>query len=175
VPIIAVFDAEKITIGGAVPSQAAKDHLAALALANSKFPDVTVENLLTINPNVPTNVGARVIELTSVRFPSGSAEVLPDHAAELDRVARVMAALPHVTVLVIGHADQVGAEGSNFELSEQRAAAVVRYLVSQGVAPGRLASRGVGEQDLLSINSDETSLALNRRTEFIFYGLIAGI
>jgi hypothetical protein len=31
----------------------------------------------------------------------------------------------------------------------------------------------VGEQDLLADDSSEASLALNRRTEFIFYGLLA--
>jgi len=50
----------------------------------------------------------------------------------------------------------------------------VNYLASQGIDPSRLSSRAVGEADLLSINNDAASLALNRRTEFIFYGLLLG-
>jgi outer membrane protein OmpA-like peptidoglycan-associated protein len=124
---------------------------------------------------VPTSIGVRVIELTSARFPSGSAEILGPHAAELDRVATVMTALPNVTVLVIGHADQMGSEVANYALSEQRAQQVVSYIVTKGVAASRLSSRAVGEADLLSVGNDATSLALNRRTEFVFYGLIVGV
>lgn len=171
VPVVAIFDMNTITLAGAVPSQAAVERLSALAIANSKTP-ATVDNRLTINPAVPINVGVRVIELTSARFPEGSAEVLPDQAAEFDRVVAVMNALPQVTALVIGHADQRGDELSNFALSEERARAAVTYIAGRGIAPSRLASRAVGESDLLSINDDAAALALNRRTEFVFYGLL---
>ena len=59
-------------------------------------------------------------------------------------------------------------------ISEDRADAVVNYLASQGVAPGRLASRAVGEADLLTLNNDDAALALNRRTEFVLFGLLPG-
>ena len=127
----------------------------------------------SIDPAVPLSIGTRVIEMNSPRFPAGSADVTPEHAAQLDRVANVMNLLPNLTVTVVGHADQVGDEVANYALSEARAVSVVRYLVSKGVAPARLASRAVGEQDLLAADESEASLALNRRTEFIFYGLLA--
>jgi outer membrane protein OmpA-like peptidoglycan-associated protein len=171
-PVVAIFDVDTITLNGNVPSKADKERAEQLAIVNSKFPDAKVVNNLTINPSVPNGIGARVIELTSARFPDASHEVLGPHAAELDRVANVMKALPNVTVLVIGHSDQRGDEASNFTLSEQRAQAVVTYLVSQGIEPHRLSSRAVGESDLLSIGNDAAALALNRRTEFIFYGLL---
>ena len=93
-PVIALFDAAQITLTGAVPDQAAKDRLQALAIANAKPGQGNVVNFLTINPAVPRNVGVRVVELTSARFPEGSAEVLPEHARELDRIASIMNALP---------------------------------------------------------------------------------
>ena len=116
--------------------------------------------------------GVRVVELTSVRFPDGSSEIRPEHAAELDRVVAAMAALPNITTTVIGHADQRGDEVSNYVLSEDRATAVVNYIASKGIDPQRLAARAVGEADLLSLNNDDAALALNRRTEFIIVGLI---
>jgi outer membrane protein OmpA-like peptidoglycan-associated protein len=169
--VIVTYDVDTITLTGFVPSQAAKDRLADLAIANSKT-DAQLENNLVINPAVPIGVGVRVIELNSVRFPQGSSEILPEHATELERVARVMQALPNVTVLVIGHADQRGDEAENFELSAARAEAVVEFLTYYGVSPTRLSSRAVGEADLLTLDDDDTALALNRRTEFIFYGLL---
>jgi outer membrane protein OmpA-like peptidoglycan-associated protein len=171
VPVVAIFNGPEITLTGTVPSQAAAERLAALALANSKTP-ATVNSQLTINPAVPINVGVRVIEMDSARFPEGSAEILPAHAAELDRVIWVMTTLPNITVLVVGHADQRGDEVSNFVLSEERARSVVSYLAGGGIAPARLASRAVGEADLLTLNNDAAAFALNRRTEFIFYGLL---
>ena len=172
VPVVAIFDVDQITITGAVPDQAAKERLQALALANAKPGQGNVANFLTINPDVPRNVGVRVVELTSARFPTGSAEVLPAQAAELDRVVSIMNALPNITALVIGHSDQRGGEEANYELSAERADSVVNYLASKGVDPARLSSRAVGEEDLLTLNNDDAALALNRRTEFTFYGLL---
>ncbi len=171
-PVVAIFDVDQITLTGAVPSRAAKDRLQALALANAKPGQGDIVNFLTINPDVPIDVGARVVELTSARFPTGSAEIMPPQARELDRVVSIMNALPHITALVIGHSDQRGDEEGNYELSAARAESVVNYLASKGVDPARLASRAVGEADLLTLNSDEAALALNRRTEVVFYGLL---
>ena len=171
IPIVVVFDLETITITGIVPSDASAKRLEGLAIANSKTPATVVSNMI-VNPNVPISVGVRVIEVNSVRFPESSAVVKPQHAAELDRVTTIMQALPNISVLVVGHADQRGTEQANFAISDARARAVVNYLISTGVSADRLSSRAVGATDLLSINDDETALALNRRTEFIFYGLL---
>jgi len=171
-PVVALYDVSKITLTGAVPDQAAKDRLQILAIGNAKPGQDTVENFLTINPSVPRHVGVRVVELTSVRFPEGSAEVLPPHALELDRVVSIMNALPHVSALVIGHADQRGSELTNYEISEERADAVVDYIARHGIEPSRLSSRAVGEADLLTLNNEPAALELNRRTEFVFYGLL---
>ena len=171
--VIALYDTNKITITGVVPDEAAKQRLHDLAVANAKPGQAdTVDNLVTINPAVPRSVGVRVVELTSVRFPEGSAEVTPEHAAELDRVANIMNALPNLTTLVIGHADQRGDEVANYVISEARADAVTTYLAGRGVAPSRLSSRAVGEADLLTLDNNDTALALNRRTEFVFFGLL---
>jgi outer membrane protein OmpA-like peptidoglycan-associated protein len=172
-PILVTYDADTITLTGFVPSQAAKDRLGVLALANSKT-EARLENNLVINPDVPIGVGVRVMELNSARFPEGSAELLPAHASEFVRVAEFMLAVPNVTAVVIGHADQRGDEAGNYEISAERAEAVVDFLIYLGVSPTRLSSRAVGEADLLTLGDDDTALALNRRTEFIFYGLLVG-
>lgn len=172
VPVLAIFDGELITLSGTVPSESAAQRLRVLALANSTVPDAEVASLLAVEPTVPLGVGVRVIEMNSARFPEGSATVSPEHAAQLDRVATIMTALPNITVEVIGHADQRGDDEANFTLSAARARAATDYVASQGVDPNRLSSRGAGESDLLTLNNDEAALALNRRTEFVFSGLL---
>jgi outer membrane protein OmpA-like peptidoglycan-associated protein len=172
-PILAIFDTDTITLSGTVPSQAAADRLAQLAIANSKTPAALVQ-FLAIDPDVPTNVGVRVLEMTSSRFPAGSSDILSDHGREIDRIGAVMEALPNTTVLVIGHADQRGSDEDNFAVSEARARAAVSHLVGYGIDASRLSSRAVGESDLISLNDDETALELNRRTEFVIYGTLLG-
>lgn len=170
--VVAIYDVDKVTLSGVVPDEAARERLAALAVQTAKPGQGNVVNELTINPAVPRSVGVRVVELTSARFPPGSTEVLPEHAAELERLAAIMNALPNLTALVIGHADQRGDELTNFAISGARAEAVTTYLAGRGVAPSRLASRAVGEADLLSLDNDDAALALNRRTEFVLFGLL---
>jgi OOP family OmpA-OmpF porin len=171
-PVIAIFDDDRITLSGAVPSQQAAEALVGLALANSQFPDIPVDNRLTVNPSVPVGVGVRVLELNSVRFDEGSAEIAPEHALQFDRVAGVMNLFPNTTVVVVGHADQRGSDATNLVLAQRRADAVVGYLASLGIDGSRLSARSVGEADLLTVDDDEASLALNRRTEFIINGLL---
>jgi outer membrane protein OmpA-like peptidoglycan-associated protein len=169
---VAIFDRDRITLAGAVPSEQAARQLTELAVANSQFPGLPVDNRLTVNPNVPVGVGLRVLELNSVRFAEESAQITPEHAVQLDRMAAVMNNSPNISVVVIGHADQRGSDATNLQLGQQRADAVVAYLSSLGVDGSRLSARSVGEADLLSTGDDEASLALNRRTEFLIHGLL---
>ncbi len=171
-PVVVIYDETSTRLTGALPDEATKQRLEDLAKANAKPGQENVDNQVTINPAVPNSVGVRVVELTSERFPDGSAEIQPLQAADIDRVVNVMNLLPNVTVQVIGHADQRGDEVTNYILSKQRADAVLNYLVAHGIDPARVASKAVGEEDLLSINDDDAALKLNRRTEFVFYGLL---
>jgi len=172
-PVIVAYDSGKVTLTGAVPSDDARARLVGLAQANSQEPDVEVVDNLFVNPAVPASVGVRVIEMNSARFGECEAQLVPEHTVQFDRVASVLQALPHVTVLVIGHADQRGDDQRNRELSENRASTVVDYLAYLGVEPTRLSMRGAGETDLLTLDDDQHALALNRRTEFVFYGVLA--
>ena len=174
VPVLALFGESGITLSGVVPDDAAKERLRTLALANAKPGQDHVEDFVVISPAVPRSVGVRVIELTSVRFPEASDDVLPAHALELDRAVAILNALPNVTVLVIGHGDQGGDPLISQDLSRRRANAVSNYFVFAGISPMRLSARAVGDADLLALGDDPAALELNRRTEFVFYGLLVG-
>jgi outer membrane protein OmpA-like peptidoglycan-associated protein len=170
-PVVAIFDIETITLAGAVPTQAARERLTALVRANSKTPAIVID-LLTIDPAVSPEVGVRVIELNSTRFPPGEPTITMEHGAELQRMVTFMKALPDVTVTVVGHADQHGADGDNLALSRARAEAVVSFMIDQGIDRDRLSAVAVGESELLTLEDDEASLALNRRTEFVVFGAL---
>lgn len=171
-PVVVTYDSGTVQLAGFVPSEETRQRLVGLARANSQDDDVAVTDNLLINPAVPASVGIRVIELQSARFGEGAAQLTPMHIEQIDRVVGVMQALPHVSVLVIGHSDQRGDDFRNLMLSEDRAGAVVDYLVYLGIEPTRISMRGAGESDLLTLDDDANAFALNRRTEFIFYGVL---
>jgi len=54
---------------------------------------------------------------------------------------------------------------SNWELSSARAISVVRYLMSQGIAPQHLVAAGFGEFQPIDTGTSEEALAKNRRIE----------
>ena len=104
---------------------------------------------MVINPAVPISVNIHVIELDSARFPKAARRCCPIMHAELDRVLTIIQSLPNISVMVIGHADQRGDDLTNFAISDERARAVVNYLLFLGISPMRLSSRAAGETDLL--------------------------
>jgi outer membrane protein OmpA-like peptidoglycan-associated protein len=170
-PVVAILGDDRITLVGAVPSEADATAVAELAIATSAFPDLPIDNQLTINPGVPPDLAVRVVELQSSWFAESSADVLPDRAPQLDRVVDVLNASPQLALTIVGHTDQRGADESNLTLSQRRAQAVASYLVNGGIDGARLSAWGRGEAHPLSLDDDAASLTLNRRLEFVFLGL----
>jgi outer membrane protein OmpA-like peptidoglycan-associated protein len=171
-PVLVVFDGTTITLAGSVPTQADADMLRALAEANSQSPAGVIDRVV-VDPRVPASVGVRVIEMNAVRFSEGSSSVTPGYAPGLNRVINLMRAMPWVTTLVIGHADQTGGSSLNLQLSQARASSVIDYLISQGISADRLSAQGVGASEPLTTQNTTTAWALNRRTEFVFYGIFS--
>ena len=67
------------------------------------------------------------------------------------------------SALIEGHADEQGTSDYNIALGERRAEAVRSYLVSRGVAPGRLLTISYGKERPLAICSEESCYSQNRR------------
>lgn len=103
-----------------------------------------------------------------VYFAHDSARLLRRSNALLDNVAAVLANHPEIThVRVEGHTDASGDHDHNVELSQQRAQAVVAYLVAKGVAEERLEARGHGPDHPVADNDTSEGRAQNRRVEFL--------
>jgi outer membrane protein OmpA-like peptidoglycan-associated protein len=90
---------------------------------------------------------------------------------ELDKLLQLMQENPQVKVQVSGHTDNVGSPSDNLKLSNNRAKAVVDYLVSKGIDIKRLTWKGYGETKPVADNKTEEGRALNRRTEFTIVGM----
>ena len=109
----------------------------------------------------------RAIKL--VQFESGKAVLLKQSYAVLDEVVSVMNTYPEYSLNIGGHTDNQGDDKLNQQLSERRAKACYDYLISKGIAAGRVASAGYGETKPVGNNSTAAGREQNRRVEFELY------
>jgi len=70
-----------------------------------------------------------------------------------------------IAIDVVGHTDSVGTEEYNQELSVRRANAVKEYMVSEGIDPGLINVKGMGEAEPVASNATAEGRAKNRRVE----------
>lgn len=98
-------------------------------------------------------------------FAIGRATLSPEARALVAQVARVLSDYHQSVVTILGHTDDSGEARQNQALSEQRALAVMRQLVENGVAPGRVLAVGFGSSRPLGDNRLETGREVNRRVE----------
>lgn len=119
-------------------------------------------------------VGDRFVFQSELFFDTGASDLNPGGMAELDKVASALTELereipPEIPWIarIDGHTDKRPLAGnrSNWELSAARAISVVKYLVTRGVSPGRLAATGFGEFQPLDLGDSPEALARNRRLE----------
>ncbi len=100
----------------------------------------------------------RRIDLDTITFATGSAEVPMSQARTLRKVAEAMEKVldkdPGETFLIEGHTDAVGSDKSNLILSDLRAEAVANLLTEvYGIPPENLQTQGYGER-FLKVRTD---------------------
>ena len=89
---------------------------------------------------------------TDVLFAFNSAELLPGGQQKLDQLAQNAQGANVEKVVLTGHADRIGSEEYNQQLSEQRAQAVADYLAQKGVDSSRLEVEGKGKSEPITGN-----------------------
>ena len=110
--------------------------------------------------------------------PSGGWEMPPTAAQTIAKMAPILAPFQKTTIIVTGYTDNVpiGPElrqrgiTSNQQLSLKRAETVASYLISQGVNPNLVQTRGLGEADPVAPNDTPQGRAQNRRVELTLAG-----
>ncbi len=83
----------------------------------------------------------------------------------LDEVAAVLKTNPSLRIVIEGYTDNVGTKAYNQKLSEERAMAVKRYLISKGIAEERLSTVGYGFAMPKASNETPEGRAQNRRVK----------
>ena len=106
------------------------------------------------------------VELENIFFATDSYELEKESKTELSKVLGFMEQNADVKMEIGAHTDSQGAEAYNQELSQNRAKAVVEFLVGKGIPKERLVWKGYGESKPVGDNSTEEGRALNRRITF---------
>jgi len=112
-----------------------------------------------------TSLGRKLI-IENLLFATASS-TLPESVPELGLIADFLIKKPNIALLVEGHTDIVGSSEVNYALSLRRAESVKNYLISRGIDPHRIKTKGYGAKQPIASNSTEEGRRLNRRTELV--------
>jgi len=113
----------------------------------------------------PIEVG-QVVRLNNVFFDFDKYDLRTESFIELDRVVALLNDNPAIEIEMSAHTDSKGSDEYNFILSDNRAKSVREYIVSKGIAPGRIVSHGYGESKPVAGNDTDDGRQINRRVEF---------
>jgi len=103
----------------------------------------------------------------TVKFGVGSSKISASDQEELKKLAQTATGVTGYIVEVMGYADATGSAAMNTRLSEDRAKAVITYLMQQGGVPVRhiVAPGAMGEYGPAAPNETKAGRAENRRVE----------
>lgn len=112
----------------------------------------------------------RVVMPSDITFDFNRAEVRYEFVPHLQGLAQTLSRYPGMSVTIVGHADAIGSDGYNQQLSERRAFSVGDILRRYGVDYGRIAASGRGEWAPIASNANAWGRARNRRVEISVKG-----
>jgi OmpA-OmpF porin, OOP family len=103
----------------------------------------------------------------TIKFKVGSSKIAPDDFEQLKQLAQTATSVTGYIIEVVGFADASGNALMNERLSEDRAKAVVSYLIQQCNVPVRhiVAPGAMGEYQPVAPNETKDGRAENRRVE----------
>lgn len=125
------------------------------------LPDAQVEQTTDQN-------GLQAIKVTfdgGILFPTGKYTLNSSAQNDLSQFAVSLKQNPLTNVQILGFTDNTGSYAVNEKLSNERADAVLTYLVNSGVSPTRLTAKGIPMADYVASNETAAGRAQNRRVE----------
>lgn len=107
----------------------------------------------------------QVVRLNNIFFDVDKFDIKKLSEVELKTVIEVLQQNPSMRIEISGHTDNTGSKEHNRILSQNRADAVVAYLMEQGIDKSRLSSIGYGADKPSASNDTVEGRAKNRRIE----------
>jgi len=119
---------------------------------------------------LPAEAKPKIIDKMTIRinFDFDKATIRKQDEAELNKAVEFVKKYPGSKVIIEGYTDSIGTEKYNQKLSEGRAAAVKKYLLSNGVSEKtNISISGHGESKPIASNKTAAGRAENRRVEIL--------
>jgi outer membrane protein OmpA-like peptidoglycan-associated protein len=122
----------------------------------------------TIKPPVKKEVNfPKTQTLFGVGFRKGTADLSFESYQFMEPLVQKLLASSEVEIEVHGHTDASGNYAANMQISQMRAETIRQYLISKGIAPGRIRAVGFGSSSPIDENKTASGRARNRRIEVV--------
>ena len=106
------------------------------------------------------------LDISTIQFDFDKAELRPEARQKLDELINTLSGSKEYDIVVGGHTCDIGPGAYNIKLSERRAQAVVKYLLSKGISNAYVGSNYYGEEKPAVPNNSIQNRRQNRRVEF---------
>ncbi len=147
------------------------------SVRSPSVPGVVRVDLAGVSPDFPDEIRQphQLVERARIRFSIGSAALRSDAWTQLREVAVAAATLRmradhldyRTDLELVGRTDSTGSNETNQVLSQVRADAVARALVTLGVPEGTMHPIGIGTTEPVSAESPEAAAGENRSVSFV--------
>lgn len=136
------------------------------ALANILTSE-TDEDIVSDNENAESKNAESATSDTPLKFNYASHSVrlnrgVKDYVMELNNY---LADYPEKKIVIIGHTDNIGSEGYNFELGRIRGLSARNLLINYKISPTRIKVISEGELNPIASNDSKEGRRMNRRVE----------
>jgi outer membrane protein OmpA-like peptidoglycan-associated protein len=107
----------------------------------------------------------QVVRLDNIWFDANKWTLRPESTAELERLAQFLKDNPNIYAEIGGHTNGLPSDAFCDTLSDNRAKAVVEYLIASGVPASRLSWKGYGKRKPVATNATLAGRKQNQRVE----------
>jgi peptidoglycan-associated lipoprotein len=135
---------------------------------------VTVTDTVTDNAKNEAQASATLLvqrkvalEFEDIHFDFDRFNLRPDALKIIDMWIASLQANPAVQVTIEGHCDSIGTQQYNLALGDRRANSARDYLISRGIAAGRIRTVSYGEDRPIDTNDTAAGRARNRRAHLV--------
>ncbi|MCX6185553.1 MAG: OmpA family protein [Bacteroidetes bacterium] len=104
-----------------------------------------------------------------ILFEPSKANIKSESYDDLDKLANILNENKAARLTIEGHTDNLGDTEKNLLLSQQRADAVLNYLIEKGIDKTKVFAVGYGDTKPISPNTTPKGRAKNRRVDLVLY------
>ena len=111
------------------------------------------------------------IQLTKtqyVNFAYGKSALTKISRSKIQNIVNKIKDMPYSAIEIFAYTDNIGSDSYNLALSERRAIATRKLLISLGLDGSKIKAYGMGEKNPIADNSTREGQAINRRGELRF-------